>query len=90
MGLCYSDNEQRGSGYFDIDKFNPNRMWLVHYRNSLYLGFMLKNGDRLERHQASKELVIAERKMAFWKRDSRFNHDQSLKDAIMAKKEWSK
>lgn len=88
MGLVYNDNEVKGNGYFDINKFDPNRMWLVHYRNSLYLSFMLANGNMVERHQASKELVICEHKMKFWARDHRFSHDQSLIDAEKAKREW--
>jgi hypothetical protein len=88
MGLVYEDNGTFSSLGFDINKINPNKMWLTHYKNSLYLGFMLAHGTMIERHQASKELKIAERKMAFWARDHRFNHDQSLVDATKAKKEW--
>lgn len=90
MGLVYDTDEKAkylGKG-FDISKFNPNKMWLTHYKNSLYLGFMLANGNMVERHQASNELKKAESKMAFWARDHRFSHEQSLKDAAQAKKEW--
>lgn len=91
MGLVYDTDEKSKylhKGGFDITKFNPNKMWLTHYNNSLYLGFMLANGNRTERHQASLELAKAETKMAFWARDHRFNHEQSVKDAAEAKRKW--
>lgn len=90
MSLIYNENEPKSSGRFDINKFNPNKMWLTHYKNSLFLTFMMINGDFTERVQATREMIICDRKMAFWKRDSRFDHKQMITDATKAKKEWTK
>jgi len=88
MSLVYDDQPAPTRFGFDASKVNPNKMWLTHYNNSLYLGFMLQNGTMIERHQASKELKICDRKMAFWARDSRLRHAQSLEDAAKAKRSW--
>lgn len=90
MGLIYEENPVRMAGSFNPAKCNANDQWLKHFKNSLYLSFMLKHGNRVERHQASKELVICERKMAYWSRQPHFVQRKSQEDAIRAKKEWSR
>jgi len=40
----------------------------------------LKSDDRVEKHHASKELDICERKMNFWKRQSSFCSKRYEKD----------
>lgn len=71
--FCYSDNQPRSATPVNVWKMNPNKAFMSHYANFLYLDFILNNGDYQERQQARKELVICERKMKFWERHPDFN-----------------
>lgn len=52
-----------------MDRIDPQRAYLKHYENYLFLSFVHQNStDRIEVWQAGKELKICERKLEFWKR----------------------
>ena len=71
----YSDTEKSSfKGSFNASNYNPNDMICKHLENYFFLKFiLLKSEDRIEKHQASKELDICERKMNFWKKQSSFH-----------------
>ena len=52
-----------------IYKMNPNSTWANHYYNRKVLEHISRaTKDYAEKHQAEKEIAIADRKMAFWER----------------------
>ncbi len=66
--FIYSDTGSVRSGFVvPYDKLNATKAYLTHYGNYLYLKFILDNSsDRMERHQANKEIVICDRKLSWW------------------------
>lgn len=88
MCLIYSDTPASFTGSFDLSKADANRHWLTHYRNSLFLAFIMQRGTTIEKQKASKELAIAERKMTYWENHHNFVAATAQRDAGTAKKEW--
>ena len=82
MILCYQDNEvRRSSKPFFPEDYDANRMISKHLENYFFLKFILaKSDDIVEKHRASKELEICERKMNYWKRQVNFCQKQYEKD----------
>jgi hypothetical protein len=93
MSICYDEEQTRASGSTyrgSMSRINPTRAYLKHFENFLYLQFIAMNSDdRIEQHQARKELVIAERKMAFWRRSPEFNQTLATEGSDKLKKNWS-
>jgi len=66
---------------FFAEDYDANHMICKHLENYFFLKFiLLKSDDTVEKHHASKELDICERKMNFWKRQSSFCSKQYEKD----------
>jgi len=82
MMFFYSDNEvRRSTKPFYAEDYDANHMICKHLENYFFLKFiLLKSDDTVEKHHASKELDICERKMNFWKRQSSFCSKQYEKD----------
>ena len=82
MILCYQDNEvRRSSKPFFAEDYDANHMISKHLENYFFLKFILaKSDDIVEKHRASKELEICERKMNYWKRQANFCQKQYEKD----------
>lgn len=82
MMFFYSDTEKRTfNSAFYAEDYDANRMICKHLENYFFLKFiLLKSDDTVEKHHASKELEICERKMNFWKRQSNFCSKQYEKD----------
>ena len=82
MMFFYSDNEvRRSTKPFYAEDYDANHMICKHLENYFFLKFiLLKSDDTVEKHHASKELDICERKMNFWKRQSTFCSKQYEKD----------
>lgn len=89
MPLCYSDKTSPGDFVgFDPLRADPVKAMMKHYSNYLYLTFMLENGNMTEKHEASKELVICERKMNYWKRQPHFSTEEAARQILALKKDW--
>ena len=89
MGLVYDGKSEPFTGSMsNLARANATKHASTHFDNSLYLNFMLQNGSITEKHLASKELMIAERKINFWKRHPNFNKEEYLKNCEAAKKKW--
>jgi hypothetical protein len=78
----YSDTEKRNfTKPFYAEDYDANTMIAKHLENYFFLKFILMKSDSVvEKHQASKELDICERKMNYWKRQSNFCKKQYEKD----------
>ena len=89
MALVYSDESSNGDGAaFDPTRCDAVKLYMKHYNNALYLTFMLSNGTTVEKHEASKEMVICERKMKYWERQPHFCTEEANRQRIAAKKLW--
>lgn len=71
--FCYSDSQPRSANPVNVWRMNPNKAFMNHYANFLFLDFILNNGNYQERQQARKEIAICERKMRFWEKHPDFN-----------------
>ena len=88
MALVYDEISQGGFTGFNPAKCDATKVYMTHYRNSLYLTFMLAKGTRIERGQATKELVICERKLVYWERQSNYDEGRAEKLMVEEKKKW--
>jgi hypothetical protein len=69
---------------------NPNKQYLKHFKNQMYLEFIFKNtDDRVERHQANKELEICRRKLAYWEKKPGFNVNLAAEECKKEKIKWT-
>jgi len=85
--LIYS-SEQEKLGPIDLDRIDATKVWLGHFANSLMLGFFIAKGTRIEKQEASQELVICERKMKFWERQPNFELDRATAETSKLKTQW--
>lgn len=92
MALVYGDDLPRGkfSGT-PIHLWETGAVmgaWQKHLENRYYLKFLYMKGTTSEKIQASKELDICDRKIAFWERHPAFDKSQAAKVNTQAKKTW--
>lgn len=71
-----------------IANWNPLPPYLKHYENYLYLKFVLAKGNLDERFQASKELKICDRKLAFWTKHPNWDPSQAAVEVNKLKARW--
>jgi hypothetical protein len=68
---------------------NHTKLAIHHYGNLLFLQFVLNNSnDRVERHQANKEISICERKIDFHRSRPTFNYQEFISHVSELKKTW--
>lgn len=91
MGIVYDETRIMGQGpSTPVHTWDGTKHYLRHYGNSLYLRFVAgRTNDGQERRQAERELAIAEKKMAFWRRHPNYVHEDALRGVAKLKKEWS-
>jgi hypothetical protein len=89
MALVYDDTSvkppYRGGPIADK---NPLPPYLRHYGNLLYLKFIQARGTKEERYQATKEIRICERKLAFWSRHPKWEAAQAASAVFELKASW--
>jgi hypothetical protein len=73
---------------FILKPETPNRLYAEHYSNSLMLAFFLQHWTALEKMQASKELIVCERKMKYWQHHSDFSDKKADADRAEIKSNW--
>ena len=86
--LVYGENEVQSGSPPPYELNNANKGYLRHFENSLFLQFMLLNGNMNERRQASKEMTICERKMRWMEKHRNFDWDVVLPEVAKLKKTW--
>ncbi len=88
--FCYSDTEGRSGGLkIDLAKINPNGPYAKHLSNWYYLKFIAERGSTLEKIQATKELTICERKLAWWYKHPAFSVEQAGRDVRREQSIWT-
>ena len=65
------------------------RTWGTHIENHAFLKFMYAKGTMAEKQQASKELVICERKIAFWEKHPAFDKRLAALQVTKVKTAWA-
>ena len=84
--LVYNENETRGS--YSGRSLNPNRQYRKHLENWFFLKLTLQNGNMVDRHKASKELSICDRKLSFWQKKKNFDREQAERDIAELREMW--
>lgn len=86
----YSDTAPRGDSKIDVWRMNGTDAYLRHYDNYLFLSFVISNprSTRLEKAQATTEIGICERKLAFWRRHPKFDQDEATRRVGELKRNW--
>ena len=92
MVLIYG-SEPRPGGQFSkpISEWSPEavlRAWKTHVENRKFLFFMYTKGTVPERQQASRELDVCDRKIAFWERHPNFDKVEAGVINSRLKREW--
>jgi hypothetical protein len=74
MFICYDENA-KSAFTGRLSNVDPNKAYLKHFANKLYIAFVMKHPESTvqERAQASRELAIADRKMTYWERNPEFS-----------------
>jgi hypothetical protein len=87
--LIYNENESKGeySGP-PINSLNPNTQFRKHLENWFFLKLTLRNGNMIDRHKASKELAICDRKLEFWRKKRSFDEKQAERDVAELRSRW--
>lgn len=95
--LVYNTRESASPGFMDaaslrkLRNADPNRLYLHHYKNLLYLDFIHKHTkDEAERSQAAKELVICRRKLAYWQRHKDWDATTVANGTQALKRDWNR
>lgn len=84
--LIYSDTET--SSFAFSGSLNPNRQFKKHLENWFFLKLTLRNGNMIDRHQASKELAICDRKLEYWQKKPSFDMKQAQQDIAELRLLW--
>lgn len=84
----YSDIAPRGKSDIDVWKMNGSKAYLRHYDNYLVLNFIAKNGTRQERAEVEKEILICERKLAFWEKHPNYDREVVARAKEQMLKDW--
>lgn len=91
MAFIYFE-QKRIDGGFDPYRYNGANQYGKHLDNLLYLQFIATHRDSTfnEKRQAESEIVIAKRKMKYWKQvaDSQGLSNEVLNITTEVKKQW--
>lgn len=91
MSFFYSDNNEPFTGSrLPLSEINKNNMHLKHLENWFQLKFILvaPGATLQEKHQATKELDICERKLAYWSKFSDFDEKKAQAETMRLKRIW--
>jgi hypothetical protein len=88
MALVYSDTEPYTGPPIRIDSMDPHAAYRKHLENWYFLRFIQLRGTRIERAQATRELAICDRKLAFWSRHHAFVQSEQMRITDEVKGKW--
>lgn len=87
--ILYSSTPEPYTGPpIDLANANATKAWFAHKENEQILKFFIVKGTRLEKQDASKELVICERKQKYWERHPNFDQDAAVRLCEKLDKQW--
>ena len=90
MSIIYDENKKpSGPSAIPYHSLPATRYWHTHFENSCYLRFIAeKSDDPAERRQANSELIIANKKMDYWKRHPNWDTAGAARLAETTKQKW--
>lgn len=68
----YSETSVYTGAPVDVTRMNGSAQYLKHLENLLMLCFFAQTGTFAEKVQAEREIKIAERKLAYWRKHNKF------------------
>jgi hypothetical protein len=87
--IIYPDNPPKFTGHFNINTADPHVFYATHLDNYYYLKFIAEHTqDVLERIQANKEILVAEKKLAFWAKHPQFVQSKGIEQTEQVKSKW--
>ncbi|AMB48326.1 hypothetical protein [Methylobacterium sp. AMS5] len=87
--IFYADNKSGEGVKIDVWRMNGTKAYLRHYENYLMLDFIAKSTkDREEQRRARVELTMCEKKLEFWKRHPKYDHDEAKAGVAKLKAMW--
>jgi hypothetical protein len=91
MALVYEENAPRKfSGAFNPERFDATQQWLRHYANLLQLEFFAQNGTRDEKTQANREILVAQRKLNYWKNQNNWSESDAIAGKTQIDRQWKR
>lgn len=74
----------------NVWKMNGTRAYLTHFDNLLFLQFVSSNprSSEAEKRQALVEMDVCERKLKFWQRHPKYEHEEALRGVDKLRKNW--
>ncbi|QWY83090.1 hypothetical protein [Rhizobium phage RHph_X66] len=84
----YSDTAPKGRSDINVWKMNGSKSYLTHFSNYLFLMFVSKRGTRAERASVEKEILICQKKLAFWERHPRYDAEYVQKEKEKMIRAW--
>ncbi|WSG93585.1 hypothetical protein U8P73_36160 (plasmid) [Rhizobium beringeri] len=76
----YSDTSPKGPSDINVWKMNGSKCYLTHFSNYLFLMFVSKRGHSRRKASVEKEILICEKKLAFWQRHPQFDAEYVQKE----------
>lgn len=92
MAIIYDDTDKGWAGRNPVpyDRLDATKHYLTHYENWKFLNFILQaSDDRVERHQANKEIGICDRKLTYWSRHPNWSRDKAEEGKRKIDQNWS-
>lgn len=87
--IFYSDTRNVEAIKVDVWRMDGTKAYLKHYSNYLMLDFITKKSkDREEVRRARVELTMCEKKLAYWRRHPKYDHDEAKKGVAALKAMW--
>jgi hypothetical protein len=92
MGIIYDTASSKFEGPFDPYHYDGVKQYEKHFSNLMYLDFIAVNSRSTfaEKRQAEAEILIAKRKLKYWKRivDVQGNSVAMISAIQSVKKQW--
>lgn len=87
----YANQSEPFTGGIPLDRLNKNTQFNKHLAILYELRFIAANplATFQERHQANKEILIAEKKMKYWSRFKDFDEKATVEENTRLRKLWS-
>src|SRR6185503_14665593 len=89
--IVYDENAKGVPSKVPYENLWASKHWLTHYGNLRYLDFIANHPDATfqEKAQARKEIVLAQRKMTYWKRHPNWKQDEVARGKEAIDRMWN-
>jgi len=89
--IVYDESAHSGPSKVPYDRLWASKHWLTHYGNLRYLEFIAAHPDATftEKAQARREIVLAQRKMDYWKRHPNWNQEEVANGKASVDRMWN-